>query len=86
MSSQETIAARVKNVFCATLKISPDRYREDLEIGDIVEWDSLGQVNLLQAAEAEFGIALDVQDALDVQSVGDLLSTVQRYVDQIVST
>jgi acyl carrier protein len=79
--SQDPIAVRIQRMVCETLRISPDRYSEDLEAGSIPEWDSLGQVSLLQAAEAEFSIALDVQDALNIQSVAELMDTIRKYTE-----
>ncbi len=79
--NQNSITERVQKLVCETLRITADRYSQDLEVGSIPEWDSLGQVNLLQAAEAEFNITFDVRDALNIQSVAELLETVQRYTD-----
>lgn len=84
--SQDPTAARIEKLVCETLRISPDRFSMDLEVGSIPEWDSLGQVSLLQAAEAEFGIALDVQDALEIQSVAELADTIRRYTGETVSS
>ena len=72
----------VKKIVVETLKISEDRYNEELAIGDIAEWDSLGHVQLLQKIEAEFQIALDVADAIDIESVEDIIDTVNRYTKQ----
>ena len=71
---------RVKRVVLSTLQISEDRYSEDLTAGSIPEWDSVAQVGLIMAVEAEFGLSFDVADAVDVESVGDLLLLLERYV------
>ena len=69
----------VKKIVIETLNISEDRYREDLAIGDIPEWDSLGHVQLLQRIEAEFQIALDVADAIDIETIEDIVDAVNKY-------
>lgn len=79
--SQNLIPDRIRKLVCDTLRIDSARYSDDLEVGSIPEWDSLGQVNLPQAAEAEFGITLDIRDALNIQSVAELAETLQRYTD-----
>lgn len=76
----EGLEPRVKRVVCQTLQIADDRYSEELAAGSIPEWDSVAHVGLIMAIEAEFGIALDVTDAVDVESVGDLLVLLERYV------
>lgn len=76
----EGLEPRVKRVVCHTLQIADDRYSEELAAGSIPEWDSVAHVGLIMAIEAEFGIALDVTDAVDVESVGDLLVLLERYV------
>ena len=70
---------RVKRVVCSTLQIADDRYSEELAAGSIPEWDSVAHVGLIMAIENEFGIALDVTDAVDIESVGDLLVVLERY-------
>ena len=46
-------------------------------VGDIPEWDSLGHVVLLTAAENEFRVAFDMDDMLEIETLEDLLSVVQ---------
>jgi acyl carrier protein len=74
------LEARVQRVVCATLQIPETRYSEELTAGSIPEWDSAAHVGLIMAIEAEFGISLDVTDAVEIESVGDLLVIVERYV------
>ena len=76
----ENIEDRIKNVVVGTLRIPDDSYAVDLAAGDITEWDSLGHVSLLQALEQEFKIAFDVGDAIDIESVEDIIVTVKRYI------
>ncbi len=74
---------RVKKVVCQTLKIEPSLFNEELAAGDIPQWDSLGHTSLLQAIESEFQIALDVGDAIEIESVGDIIATVSKYVPAV---
>lgn len=76
------IEARLKKIVCQTFKIGPEQFNEDLAAGDIPAWDSLGHVTLLQAVEEEFNIALDVSDAIDIETIGDLIGIVSKYVHQ----
>lgn len=76
----ENIETRLRSVVCTHLRIAPERYSEDLTAGEIPEWDSIAHVGLIMAVEAEFGIAFDVTDAVDVETAGDLLALVGRYL------
>jgi len=82
---ENSIDARLRKVFCETLHVSPDVYDEELSAGDIPEWDSLGHVTLLQAVEAEFDIAFDAIDAIEIESIGDFLVLVKKYLGDISS-
>ena len=73
---------RIKTTTCTALNISTEIYNEDLGAGDIPEWDSLGHVGLLQAIEKEFDISLDVGDAIDIETISDLVTTVGKYVTE----
>ena len=70
---------KLKDVVCRTLKITADRYNDDLAAGDIPEWDSLGHVNLITAVENEFNVAFDVGDVIEVETIADLSDLVRRY-------
>lgn len=63
-----------------TLKLPEADYNEDLTAGDHPQWDSIGHVNLLMAVEEGFGIAFDVTDAIDIESVADLQDMVRKYL------
>ena len=72
---------KIKTIVCKTLSIPETTYNLELSAGDIPAWDSIGHVTLLQAVEESFNIAFDVEDAIDIESVEDLIDTVKRYVD-----
>lgn len=74
------LAARVQRVVCVTLQIPEHRYSEELAAGSIPEWDSVAHAGLIMAIEAEFDIALDVTDVVDIESVEDLLLVLERYL------
>lgn len=76
------IEEEVKKVVLGQLKIDDSLYNEDLAAGDIPEWDSLGHVNLLMAIEEHFQVSFDVADAVDIESIADLVDTTKSYVNQ----
>jgi acyl carrier protein len=73
------IEQEVKQVVLESLRITESEYSTELAAGDILAWDSLAHVTLLMAVERHFHIVLDVADAIDIETVGDLIETVKRY-------
>ena len=72
-------AAEVKTVFVETFKVAESAYSEDLGPGDIPQWDSLGNVQLMQAIETHFGVSFDIMDLFEIETLSDLISLVERY-------
>jgi acyl carrier protein len=60
---------RLRRAVIAGLRISPDRYRRDLKLGDLDEWDSLGHLELVAQIESEFGISIDLDDIQELVSL-----------------
>jgi acyl carrier protein len=73
------IEHEIKAVVVRSLRIPETEYSEELAAGDIPAWDSLAHVNLLIAIEQHFQIVFDVSDAIDIETVADLIDTVRRY-------
>jgi len=46
--------------------------------GDLKGWDSLGHVALMAAIQDEFGTHVPVEDAIEVESVSDLVAILER--------
>jgi len=46
--------------------------------GDLPAWDSLGHVALMARIQERFGQHVPVEDAIEVESVSDLVSILQR--------
>ena len=74
----DVLRARVFSVVAATLKIDPSTVTEELSAGDVPAWDSLGHVTLLQALEQEFALTFDIDDALAIEGVADMLTVLSR--------
>lgn len=61
---------KLRNVLISTFPTSsiPDDISE-LKLGDIPEWDSLGNFNLLMAIEEDFDIRFSVEDMSSLKSI-----------------
>ena len=73
------IRTKIKELVISILKIPEEKYSEELAAGDIPEWDSLAHLALLQAVEASFKITLDVADAIEIETIEDLIVMVHDY-------
>lgn len=76
----DVVEEKIKAIVISVLNIPDDKYSEELGAGDIPEWDSLAQVTLLQKVEAAFNFTFDVFDAIDIETVDDLIAKVKTYV------
>lgn len=45
---------------------------DDLEMGDIDEWDSIGNFNLILAIEQKYGIRFNMEDLDNLKSVKEI--------------
>ena len=63
----------VKNLMAATFGIERDRIGPQTEQLDIVEWDSVGHLNLMLSLEQTFGVTLDVEQMTQLTSVPAIL-------------
>ena len=77
--SAAQVTQEIRKIAAETLNVAEERIELELAAGDIPEWDSLGHVSLLQAVEDHFDIAFDVADAIDAESVEDLVFLVKEY-------
>jgi acyl carrier protein len=58
----------------------------DLKIGDIAEWDSLGNFNLLLLAEISYGVKFSMSDMASIKSVKSLMSSLEALKSRHASS
>lgn len=51
---------------------------DDLGPGRLQGWDSLGHVRLLVSLESTYGISVDMDDMVDLQTVGDIKNLLRK--------
>ena len=59
---------RLRNVFVRALDIPPGIEIERLEYRRYTGWDSVGHMRMIAALETEFGILLETEQILDLNS------------------
>jgi acyl carrier protein len=70
---------KLKQLIIEVLKINEENYSEDLEIGDIPEWDSANNVRIIQRLEEVFSINIDISDAIEIEGIKDILILLKKY-------
>ena len=70
---------RLLKVFIQSLAVSQDIIKDDLEYNSIQQWDSTAHMALVAQLEAEFNIMLDIDDIIDMSSVGQCKKILSKY-------
>lgn len=52
-----------------TLRIPEQRYRPNLQLGDLDEWDSVAHLELIAAIEQAFGVQLSADEIVELTSL-----------------
>lgn len=78
MSDTDYTLAKVREAFKAAFDIDPESVSMDTTASDIPAWDSTGHLSLGATLEEVFGISLDVDDLMEMESV--------RAIVQIIAT
>lgn len=67
--SQDPVVSLIRKVFKLGDQITLD---DSMGQGQIPGWDSLGALRLVDAVEAELGVAFDLDEIASLSSIGDL--------------
>ena len=71
------IDSKLKNLLTKIFEINHIDLNSSMD--DIPEWDSINHVLLIQQIEEDFEISIDVTDAIDIEDVFDIISTLKKY-------
>jgi len=71
----ETLLEEMANLF----QVDKDSLSFDTGPGDLPMWDSLGHVSLMAMIQQEFGTHIPVADALQIESISDLIKILDKY-------
>jgi acyl carrier protein len=67
------------SAFSDSLGINPDLVTDELEYNTIPEWDSLAHMKMIAALENSFGIMLDTDDIIDMNSIKAAKQILAKY-------
>jgi acyl carrier protein len=77
--NQSEVIARLQSVFDNIL-LEPVTLTPALSAKDVSEWDSLLQISIVVAVEAEFGVRFQVGEVEATKNVGEFADLIGRHL------
>lgn len=68
----------IKSLISEVLRVKQNLITDSLSIGEIPEWDSMGNLNIIQAIEAKFQIDIPMEDLFELTSVKSIIEEVEK--------
>ena len=75
----QDVEAKVKEIICAQLEVSPDQVRLEASFTDDLKADSLAVVELVLALEEHFGIEIPDEDTEQIKTVKDAVEYIKAH-------
>ena len=70
---------RIVSAFSKVLGMSADQITDDLRYASIPQWDSIAHMSVIAALEETFGVMIDMDDVIDMNSVGKAREILAKY-------
>jgi acyl carrier protein len=80
--TSEEIHSRLQTIFRDVFDDDAIVITRATHAGEIPDWDSLAQINLVVAIEKEFGITMSLQDLATLTNVGDMIDLIPAKIAQ----
>ena len=68
---------RIIAIIAGVLKVDVAQVTLESGVGDILNWDSLAQLTILQTVQDEFEVEFEPEEMMDIENVGDIVKTVE---------
>ncbi len=69
---------KIREIVSRVFKIDPEDIKMEMTPDDIEQWDSLGQLALINALEGEFKIFFDIEEIFEIISIGNIYDILKR--------
>jgi len=73
MSDTEYVLTKVQEAFKGAFDIDPQSVTMETKAEDVSGWDSVGHLSLAATLEEVFGVSLDVDDLMEMESVREIV-------------
>jgi acyl carrier protein len=74
-----SVEAKVHEIICAQLEVSPDKVKPEASFVDDLKADSLAVVELVLAFEEAFGIEIPDEDAEKIATVQNAIEYIEKH-------
>jgi acyl carrier protein len=68
------LSARVQKLIAAALQVPDEQINAGLAFGDLLQWDSMGHMEVMLSLEEQFGIEIDAEIIGSLTSVSAISS------------
>ena len=69
--------ARLVAILAEVFGLAPEQIVPELTKGDVSSWDSLKQMDLVMSLEKDFGITLEIEDIIKLDSVENVINVLK---------
>lgn len=76
MNNSDHTLAKVREAFTNSFEVDPELVTMETSASDIPGWDSVGHLSLASNLEQIFGISLDVDELIEMESVREIVRIV----------
>jgi acyl carrier protein len=74
-----SVEAKVKEIICAELEVSPEQVKPEASFTDDLKADSLAVVQLVLALEEAFSIEIPDEDTEQIKTVKDAIEYIKAH-------
>ena len=69
---------QVKKIIADALHVDEEVLTDDLSIGGITEWDSVGNLTIISALEEGMGVEIPLDDLFELTSIKALVEEIEK--------
>lgn len=73
LNDSDYVLGKVREAFTAAFEIDPQLVSMETTASDIPGWDSVGHLSLASNLEEVFGVSLEVDDLMEMESVREIV-------------
>ena len=84
MSDKDYVLNKVREAFKAAFDVDPQLVSMETTASDISAWDSVGHLSLAGNLEEVFGISLDVDELMEMESVREIVRIIEAKLSKKV--
>jgi acyl carrier protein len=84
MRDTDYVLSKVQEAFRVAFDVDPQSVTMETQASDIPNWDSVGHLSLAASLEEVFGLSLDVDDLMEMESVREIVRIITPKLSEKV--